>query len=122
MWAGWNSQITEDKLPPQAVGYMENFSLPPTRLDVVAKTLTVSQKLANECNECNAVVHYDLAIAKPAMQIQAEEKPTYDNVFICFGPFHIQLAYLGALRWDTFSMARVGHIFSQRMKYLPLVL
>ena len=97
MWAGWNSQITEDKLPLQTVGYMKNLNLPPTRLDVVAKTLTISQQLAQECNDPIAVVHYDLPIAKPALQVQAEEKPKYDNIFICFGPFHIQLAYSGAL-------------------------
>ena len=32
---------------------------------------------------------YDLAIAKVAMLFQAEEKPTYENVFIHLGPFHI---------------------------------
>ena len=97
MWGGWNSQITEDSLPQQRIGYMENLSLPPTRLDVVAKTLALSQEVAKECNETHAVVHYDLAIAKPAMQIQAEEKPKFDNIFICFGPFHVQLAFFGAL-------------------------
>ena len=76
---------------------MDSISLPPTRLDVVAETLNVSQKVASECGEKFSIVHYDLAVAKPAMQIQAQESPRYDNVFICFGPFHIELAYLGAL-------------------------
>ena len=34
-----------------------------------------------------AIVHYDLAIAKPAPQIQAEESLMYDNVFVFFGAF-----------------------------------
>ena len=36
---------------------------------------------------CDATVHYDLAIAKPALKIQAQESPKFDNVFICFGTF-----------------------------------
>ncbi len=43
------------------------------------------------------VVHYDLAIAKPALQIQSLEAPRFDNLFVAFGPFHICLAYFGAL-------------------------
>lgn len=97
MWTGWNSLITEDKLPKQKVLYMENITLPPTRLDVVLETMKVSQQVANECGEDFMVVHYDLAIAKPALQIQAVESPRFDNLFIAFGPFHISLAYFGAL-------------------------
>ena len=80
MWSGWNSQITEDKLPQQRVTYMDNLNLPPTRLDVIVETLKISQKVAIECGERYIVVHYDLAIAKPAMQIQFTESPKYDNV------------------------------------------
>ena len=97
MWAGWNSLVTTDDLPKQNIGYMENLCLPPTRLDVVVETLRISQKVAEECNEKYAIVHYDLAIAKPAMQIQYEESPQFDNIFICFGPFHIELAFFGAI-------------------------
>jgi hypothetical protein len=71
MWPGWNALVTE--------------------------TLNISKKVAAECADEYAVVHYDLAVAKLAMLIQAEEVPRYDNIFICFGPFHILLAYFGAL-------------------------
>ena len=97
MWSGWNSQITEDKLPQQRVTYMDNLNLPPTRLDVIVETLKISQKVAIECGERYIVVHYDLAIAKPAMQIQFTESPKYENVFIAFGPFHICMAYFAVL-------------------------
>ncbi len=30
MWTGWNSLVTEDPLPRQQIGYLENISLPPT--------------------------------------------------------------------------------------------
>ncbi|KAK2169537.1 hypothetical protein LSH36_9g14013 [Paralvinella palmiformis] len=57
----------------------------------------LSQRVAHECREEFIIIHYDLAIANPALQIQVSEDPTYNNVFICFGPFHIELAYFGAL-------------------------
>ena len=76
---------------------MDILNLPPTRLDVVAETLRISQEVASKCDEQYAIVHYDLAVAKPAMQIQQAESPRFDNIFIMFGPFHIEMAYLGAL-------------------------
>ena len=97
MWSGWNSLFTPDDLPLQTVAYMNSISLPPTRLDVIVETLKISQQVAIENQEPFVVVHYDLAVAKPAMQIQQAESPKFDNVFICFGPFHIEMAYFGAL-------------------------
>lgn len=38
-------------------------------------------------------VTYDLAIVKIALQIQSEEKPTFQNLFIHLGDFYIMLAY-----------------------------
>jgi hypothetical protein len=87
LWTGWNALVTNDPLPLQNIQYMENISLPPTQLNVVLETLKVSQKVAEECGQTYAVVTYDLAIAKPAMQIQAEETPRFDNIFICLVPF-----------------------------------
>ncbi len=99
MWGGYNSLIMVDPLPIQKIGYMENIPFPPTRLDVVAKTLQVTQQVAQECGEEYIAVTYDLAIAKPAIQMQIEEAPLYDNLFVCFGPFHTMLAYFGSLGW-----------------------
>ena len=96
MWAGWNSLITDDLLPQQKIIYMENLTFPPTRLDVVLEIMKISQKMASECDESYMVVHYDLAVAKPALQIQATESPRFDNLLIAFGPFHISRAYFGA--------------------------
>ena len=42
-------------------------------------------------------MNYDLAIAKVAMQLQSEEKLTYDNVFIHLGPFHITCTFFSML-------------------------
>ena len=97
MRCGWNSLVTNDPLPKQRIMYMENIYLPPTRLDVIVKTMKVSQEVAKECGEQYMIVHYDLAIAKLALQIQGMESTRFDNLFIAFGPFHIALAYFGAL-------------------------
>lgn len=40
---------------------------------------------------------YDLAIAKVAMQIQTEESPKFDNVFVNLGGFHIEMALFSAV-------------------------
>lgn len=53
---------------------------------------------SEECGETYAIVTYDLAIAKPALQVQAQESPIFDNIlFICFGAFHICMAYFNVL-------------------------
>ena len=97
MWVGWNSLITDDPLPQQIIGYMKNICLPPTRLNVVAETMRISQKVAKECQQPYAIVTYDLAVAKLALKIQDEDAPQYDNVFICFGAFHTMLAYFSGI-------------------------
>ena len=79
----------------------------PTSTSVVAETLKRSQKVAEECSKYNISVTYDLAIAKVAMILQAEEKPTYDNVFIHLGFFHITCAFF-FYAWKVHS--RVGWI------------
>ena len=40
---------------------------------------------------------YDLAIAMLAMQIQAEEKPTFGKIFISLESFHLEMALFSAL-------------------------
>lgn len=43
------------------------------------------------------MVSNDLNAAKPAMQIQATEKPKFDNIFIIPGAFHTEMAFFKAL-------------------------
>ena len=54
-----------------------------------------SQCIANECGKTSIVVSYDLA--KIAMQIQAEESPKFDDIFVALGSFHIELAFFSAM-------------------------
>ena len=60
----------------------------PTHLDVMAETLNIAQRVAEECDEPFIVVDYDLAIAKPALQLQATESPKYNNIFIAVSHHH----------------------------------
>ena len=44
-----------------------------------------------ETDKTRIAVTYDLAIAKVAMQIQSQESPKYDQLFINLGSIHIEL-------------------------------
>ena len=98
MWVGFNAKLTaDDKLPRQEVHYMPNLRQPITSLDVINQTLITTQRCARECNQEYGVVSYDLNAAKPAMQIQASEKPKFHDVFIMPGTFHVEMALFKAL-------------------------
>ena len=76
---------------------MANIGAPPTQHDVVNETMKRNVTLAEECKEDYIATTYDLAIAKPASQLQDTMQPRYDNVFICFGAFHIMFRCLSAV-------------------------
>lgn len=97
MWRGRHSLVHQDYLPLQDIGYIENTELPPTRLDIVHETPSKAQKVAQEWGDIYATVHYNLAIAKPDIQIRAHEFPKYEHVFICFETFHISVPYFGSM-------------------------
>ena len=42
-------------------------------------------------------ITYGLAIAKLTMQIQAEESPKFDNLFVFLGQFHTEMAFYNVL-------------------------
>ena len=94
MWVGYNAKNYEDKLPKQEVRYMPNLRQPIASLDVIQETLITAQRCAKECEQKFGIVTYDLNAAKPAMQIQATEKPQFDDVFIMPGVFHIERHFL----------------------------
>ena len=55
-----------------------------------------SLKISSGCGKHNIAVTYDLAITKLALQIQAEESPEFDNIFVTLGSFHTELAFFNA--------------------------
>jgi hypothetical protein len=96
-WVGWNSLVVNDKSPLQNICYMENLSLPPTQLDVVLEVLKRSENVRLECGQPYMPVTFDHAIAKPAAQIQSEESPKFDKLFIQYGGLHILFVFFSCL-------------------------
>ena len=88
IWVGWKARPTIKKQNTlQKVRYLHQINESPTSISVVQETMKRAQKIANECSRKTIADTYDLAIAKSSMQLQAEESPTYDNLFINMGDF-----------------------------------
>ena len=100
MWTGWNSRQkkkSEEKkiiqkvwYLPQIMSHLHLIESPTSHSDVV-ETLRRSLKIADEANGDSISVTYDLAIAKIGLQIQGEEKPTFDRFLILLAFFHIEI-------------------------------
>jgi hypothetical protein len=60
MLGGFNARIHQDKLPKQVVHYLPNINKPINRDDVVAETMRISMKCAEECEQRYGLVTYDL--------------------------------------------------------------
>ena len=96
MWTGWNSRQerkSKEKKIIQKVWYLPQISESLTSHSVVVETSKRSLKIADEANRDSISVTYNLAIAKIALQVQAEEKPTFDRIFISLGFFHTEMAF-----------------------------
>ena len=85
MWVGWNSLLYPRKLHYQKIWYLRQLNQSPTSCSVVVETMKKAQRVAEEAHMDNA------------MQIQAEESPKYDNLFIAMGAFHIEMALFHAI-------------------------
>lgn len=97
MWNGFNAKVLTDNLPQHRISYMPQINESPTSLSVVRETLKTSLKVADECHQDFMVVTYDLAIAKMAFQLQLDEAPEFDRIFITLGDFHTKMAFLKAI-------------------------
>ena len=76
---------------------MRQLNQSPTSNSVVVETMKKAQRVAEEAYKDKIAVTHDLAIAKVAMQIQMEESPLYDLLFIAMGAFHIEMALFHAI-------------------------
>ena len=79
MWVGWNANIRSEDETCQKIYYLPQIDMSPTCNSVVVETLNIAKRIADECGKDEICVTYDLAIAKIAMQIQAEESPNFDG-------------------------------------------
>eukprot|EP00794_Sanderia_malayensis_P003984 gene3984-4534_t len=55
------------------------------------------QAILTVCKQRYTVVRYDLAVAKVGRKIHSEESPFFDDMFIMFGSFHIELSFFSSL-------------------------
>ena len=97
MWGGWNSKYTNQIVPQHKIFYLPQIKESPTCKSVVLETLKRAQRIAEECHLSSINVTYDLNIAKDAFAIQCEESPTFDNIFISLGSFHIEGSFFNAI-------------------------
>ena len=100
MWTEWNfrqEKKSEEKKIIQNVLYLPQINESPTSHFVVVETLKRSLKIADEANADSISVMYDLTIAKIALQVQGEEKPTFDRIFTSLGSFHIEMTFFSAI-------------------------
>ena len=96
MWVGWNSMLIPRDEFNHKIWYLPQINQSPTSNSVAAETMRRSLSIAKECGKTAIVVTYDLAIAKMAMQIQREESPEFDEIFVALGSFHIEMAFFSA--------------------------
>lgn len=97
MWVGFNSHIMKDESPQQLVSYLTPINASPTAIPVVLETMIQCTKILQELNQPYMQVTYDLAIAKIALQIQANEPDRFKKLFIHLGAFHVMLSYFKAI-------------------------
>ena len=96
MWTGRNSRQkkkSEEKKIIQKVWYLAQINESTTSNSDVVETLRRSLKIADAANGDSISVTYDLTIAKIGLQVQAEEKPTFDRFFILLAFFHIEMEF-----------------------------
>lgn len=97
MWVGFNALLCHNDNPRQIVSYLTPINASPTNKSVVLETMKRSQEICKEVKQSSIQVTYDLAIAKIAIQLQANHEPELNNLFIHLGPFHIMMAYFKAV-------------------------
>ena len=71
-----------------------------------------AQQLAVECGKREVALTYDLAIAKMVMEIQTEEAPTFDDIFVTLGSFHIEMAFFSVI-WKYISKSGGPHLLTE---------
>ena len=97
MWVGWNSNlIPRDDDETQKSWYLSQINKSPTSHVVVVETLKKLLRIAAGYEKQCIVVTYDLAIAKMTYQIESEEKPKFDSIFIALGVFHFEMVLFHA--------------------------
>ena len=119
MWVGWNAKY----IPQNRITQRTQYPHPPPKKNQPVSNINISSgrdneeivRIASEGQKEKISVTYDLAIAKVAMQIQAEEKPTFDKIFISLGSFHLEMDFF--VSWEKLLKNQVVLIFWINVKF-----
>ena len=79
------------------IWYLPAINQSPTSTTVVKETMKSSQQVTVECGKREIALTYNLAIAKMVTEIQIEETPTFDNIFVTPGSFHIKMTFFSEI-------------------------
>ena len=88
LWVGQNSNLIQIDDETKNLVFATNKHVPASNA-VVVEPLKKSLRIVPECEKQGIVVTNDLAIAKMVYQIQSEEKPNFDSIFIALGAFNL---------------------------------
>ena len=100
----------------QKIWYLPQVIQFPTSTSVVAETMRRLWRVASEGQKENNSVTCDLAIAKLAMEIQAEGKSTFDKSFISLRSFHLEMAFFfcpGKSHWRIRLLKSLKNILDE---------
>ncbi|KAJ8676482.1 hypothetical protein QAD02_012269 [Eretmocerus hayati] len=96
-WTGYMGKTLDDKLEKRIVTYLSTINHSPTTAPVIKELSLRAAEAADECQAPAAILHTDLGIYKPMMQLQSSEgkiEPAIENKVVCvLGSFHIKYNY-----------------------------
>ena len=97
MWLGFNSMISAYHSLIQKVEHLPLINSSPAFYAIVNEALAIASQIAEKLQQELIIVTYDLAIAIMTMQVQENEKPKFNNIFMNLGAFHMQIAFFKAI-------------------------
>ena len=98
MWVGWNTKYSLQNKTTQKIWYRPQINQSPRSTSVIAETMRRSSTITSEGQKENIFRDVISCYSKVSNQIQAEEKPIFNKIFISFGYFHLEMAFFSALR------------------------
>ena len=81
------------EIPNKLCVLIEAHPVTSSRTKVVKETLRHSLVVVDRCGQDQALVTFDLAIAKKTNGIQYKESPLLNNIFESFGSLHIEITF-----------------------------
>ena len=96
MWVGSNTKYSLQNKTTQKTWYRPQINQSPRSTSVIAETMR-SSTITSEGQKENIFRDVISCYSKVSNQIQPEEKPIFNKIFISFGYFHQKMAFFSAL-------------------------